>query len=118
MTDQPGWAAPEGEPRPRPPVSSGWAAEQPPPASYGAPSYGGGPGGAPSYGGPGAGQAYDGPGQPPVAPPAAPGTQGWGAPPPPGWGAQPAWSPPKPGVIPLRPLGAMEILDGAVSTVR
>lgn len=33
-------------------------------------------------------------------------------PPPPGWGV------PKPGVIPLRPLGVSEILDGAISTMR
>lgn len=31
---------------------------------------------------------------------------------------EPAWSPPKPGVIPLRPLGVGEILDGAISTIR
>ncbi|HEX5995489.1 MAG TPA: hypothetical protein VFY84_10145 [Jiangellales bacterium] len=40
--------------------------------------------------------------------------------PPGGWGA-PAWGPPppvKPGVIPLRPLGVGEILDGAVTTIR
>ncbi|MCI0384995.1 glycerophosphoryl diester phosphodiesterase membrane domain-containing protein [Streptomyces sp. CNQ085] len=56
----------------------------------------------------------------PQQPPAAP--QGWGAPPPPppggGWGN---WNQPpaaKPGVIPLRPLGVGEILDGAVSTAR
>ncbi|MGH8895411.1 MAG: hypothetical protein ACRDWY_19205, partial [Actinomycetes bacterium] len=45
-----------------------------------------------------------------------------------GWGAQPGWgppqqwtpppAPPKPGVIPLRPLGVGEILDGAVSSIR
>src|SRR2546429_6302905 len=33
-------------------------------------------------------------------------------PPPHGWGV------PKPGVIPLRPLGVSEILDGAISTMR
>ncbi|MGH3323400.1 MAG: DUF7544 domain-containing protein [Streptomyces sp.] len=58
--------------------------------------------------------------------------QGWGAPPPPpgqpGWGKQPGWGnwnsgwnqPPaaKPGIIPLRPLGVGEILDGAVTTMR
>jgi hypothetical protein len=41
--------------------------------------------------------------QPPPMPP---------PPPPPGWGV------PKPGVIPLRPLGVSEILDGAISTMR
>ncbi|MDT0323227.1 DUF7544 domain-containing protein [Streptomyces millisiae] len=75
------------------------------------------------------------------APPTPP--QGWGAAPPPqqpgwghppgwgqqqGWGQQPGWGAPggwqpqpqapKPGVIPLRPLGVGEILDGAVSTAR
>jgi hypothetical protein len=40
--------------------------------------------------------------QPPPMPP----------PPPSGWGV------PKPGVIPLRPLGLSEILDGAISTIR
>ncbi len=40
---------------------------------------------------------------------------GWSAPA--GWGG-PAYGAPKPGVIPLRPLGLGEILDGAVSVVR
>jgi hypothetical protein len=56
-------------------------------------------------------------------PPAQPGPA-WGAPPPgrPGWdhwGG--SWSQPpaaKPGIIPLRPLGVGEILDGAVTTMR
>lgn len=43
------------------------------------------------------------------------------APPPPAFGAygyaQPAWTP-KPGVIPLRPLGVGELLDGALTAVR
>ncbi|MCF6526388.1 hypothetical protein [Streptomyces sp. JJ36] len=56
-------------------------------------------------------------------PPPAPGP-GWGAPPPgpPGPAGWTAWNAPppaaKPGVIPLRPLGVGEILDGAVSTAR
>jgi hypothetical protein len=46
---------------------------------------------------------------------------------PPGWGqqagwSQPGWAPPppvpKPGAIPLRPLGVGEILDGAISYIR
>ncbi|MCE7082374.1 glycerophosphoryl diester phosphodiesterase membrane domain-containing protein [Streptomyces sp. ST2-7A] len=54
-------------------------------------------------------------------PPAGgPGGPGWGAGPGapggPGWGGH-SWAP-KPGVIPLRPLGVGEILDGAVSTAR
>ncbi|MBW1599921.1 hypothetical protein [Streptomyces sp. JJ38] len=87
-------AAPEGSGAPTP---SGWSPQQPPP---------GGPTGW-----------------------SAPGDQG-------GWGGQQGWSPPaapggwhghsgwhyahaaKPGVIPLRPLGVGEILDGAVSTMR
>ncbi|MDX2897545.1 glycerophosphoryl diester phosphodiesterase membrane domain-containing protein, partial [Streptomyces scabiei] len=40
------------------------------------------------------------------------GTPGWGG----GWGGPPPAA--KPGVIPLRPLGIGEILDGAVSTMR
>jgi hypothetical protein len=38
-------------------------------------------------------------------------------PPPEGWHGQP-YAAPKPGVIPLRPLGLGEILDGAISTMR
>ncbi|MDK1476928.1 hypothetical protein QNO07_26600 [Streptomyces sp. 549] len=56
-------------------------------------------------------------------PPSA-GPTGWGAPPPPpggpgGWQQNWQQAPAaKPGVIPLRPLGMTEILDGAVSTMR
>lgn len=53
------------------------------------------------------------PGQQQAPPNMPPAQQGWGAPQPP-----PAWSAPKPGVIPLRPLGLGEILDGAISTMR
>ncbi|MER5720001.1 glycerophosphoryl diester phosphodiesterase membrane domain-containing protein [Streptomyces sp. NPDC002132] len=96
-----------------------WSIEQPPPAQWSAPAgpqnpahnpaqqggptgWGAGPA-SPGQGGPGhAGYGYghQGPG-------------GWGA----GWGGGP---PPaaKPGVIPLRPLGVGEILDGAVTTMR
>ncbi len=99
MTDQPDWPAPGSRP-PRadsdaPPPGYG----QPPPPSYGQPP-------PPGYG------------QPP--PP------GYGQPPPPGWGSPPpgfAHYPgpppaPRPGIIPLRPLGVGEILDGAISTLR
>lgn len=66
--------------------------------------------------------------QPGWTPPARPVPPGW-APqqPPSGWGAgnhlpgAQQWSPPatpKPGVIPLRPLGVGEILDGAISSIR
>ncbi|MGW6919041.1 DUF7847 domain-containing protein [Kitasatospora sp. NPDC054939] len=61
---------------------------------------------------------------PPAAPPAPAGWTGpqWGSPqgapggPQYGWGATPPS--PKPGIIPLRPLGFGEILDGAVDTIR
>ncbi|GAB3599258.1 hypothetical protein GCM10027446_30870 [Angustibacter peucedani] len=90
MSEPPGWQAPGSSPEP------GWGAPRytPPPAppvpTYGQPSYG-----QPSYGQP----AY---GQPPYG---APGAPGWGG-------------PPRPGVVPLRPLGLGEILDGSVRTMR
>ncbi|MER5555790.1 glycerophosphoryl diester phosphodiesterase membrane domain-containing protein [Streptomyces sp. NPDC002793] len=107
MNDSPGWASPgsapsdgqeTGIPKPSPPVDGSgpagqWSPAQPPPGQW--------------------------------SPPSAPGS-GPGAPPPtPGWGGMPqgsGWGRPptaaKPGVIPLRPLGVGEILDGAVSTMR
>ncbi|MGY1456901.1 glycerophosphoryl diester phosphodiesterase membrane domain-containing protein [Streptomyces sp. SS8] len=110
MSDSPGWASPGSSPSDPPPASGGGAS-------------GGGTSGQPADKVP---TDRTPPGQPPAnwspqQPPAAP--QGWGAPPPPppggpGWGN---WNQPpaaKPGVIPLRPLGVGEILDGAVSTAR
>ncbi|MFE4540622.1 glycerophosphoryl diester phosphodiesterase membrane domain-containing protein [Streptomyces scopuliridis] len=108
MNDTPGWASPgsapsdgqdSGVPRPAAPAddtgsSSKWSAAQPPAGQWSPPSA------------PGAGPAIPRP------------TQGWGGPP---QGGGPGWGPPpaaKPGVIPLRPLGVGEILDGAVSTMR
>ncbi|AXK36269.1 hypothetical protein DVA86_30470 [Streptomyces armeniacus] len=112
MNDTPGWASPgsspsdpaddregkasEGEqrtppdePTPADQPPRNWSAQQPPPA--------GGPGW----------------GAPPPPPPH--GQQGWGQ-----WNN--AWNQPppaaRPGVIPLRPLGVGEILDGAVSSAR
>ncbi|SFB79233.1 DUF7544 domain-containing protein [Streptomyces aidingensis] len=70
----------------------GWSENPPPPAGWSGPGAPGGPGAPPPQ------QGWSGP--------------GWGAP---GWGPPAA---PKPGVIPLRPLGVGEILDGAVSTAR
>ncbi|WP_228901484.1 glycerophosphoryl diester phosphodiesterase membrane domain-containing protein [Streptomyces sp. DH1] len=90
------WSAPSGpgQAPPPPPPNPGWGT--PPP---------GGQGGAPGgYGGPGGG--YGG-----YGPPGGYGG-GWGG----GWGGPPPAA--KPGVIPLRPLGVGEILDGAVSTMR
>ncbi|WKE71384.1 hypothetical protein [Streptomyces sp. WP-1] len=84
------WSTPTGAPGQTPPPGPGWSGPRP-----GAPGgYGGPPGyGAPGYGVPGGYGAWGG---------------GWGGPPPAA----------KPGVIPLRPLGVGEILDGAVSTLR
>ncbi|MPY64632.1 DUF7544 domain-containing protein, partial [Streptomyces spongiae] len=89
-----------GQAPPPPPPSPGWGGQQPGGAGGQGSGYGGW--GPPSHGGPG---GYGGPG-------------GWNGPG--GWGG--AWGGPppaaKPGVIPLRPLGVGEILDGAVSTMR
>ncbi|WP_328725422.1 DUF7544 domain-containing protein [Streptomyces sp. NBC_00259] len=103
MNDTPGWASPgsspsdgrdSGTPGPAdaPDASSKWSKEQPPAGRWAPPTaQGGGP--VPPAGGP-----------------------GWGSGPQRGgWGQPPAA---KPGVIPLRPLGVGEILDGAVSTLR
>ncbi|MFJ4688290.1 hypothetical protein [Streptomyces sp. NPDC088789] len=102
------WSAPTG-PRqpgqapPPPPPGTGWGTPPPnapggwtgPGGGYGAPH-----GGHHAPGGPGGyGQGPYGPG-------------GWGTP----WGGPPPAA--KPGVIPLRPVGVGEILDGAVSTMR
>ncbi|AJE40972.1 glycerophosphoryl diester phosphodiesterase membrane domain-containing protein [Streptomyces nodosus] len=93
----------------RPPAN--WSAEQPPPGQWAAPPAQG-PGAPPPP--PGGGW-----GAPPPPPGGYPGPGGWGGPGPGGYGA---WGPPppaaKPGVIPLRPLGLGEILDGAISTMR
>lgn len=96
------WSAPTGAPAPGqappPPAGPAWGGQ--PPAGYGPggqnPGGYGGPGGygAPGYGGPVGYGAWGG--------------AGWGGPPPAA----------KPGVIPLRPLGVGEILDGTVSTMR
>ncbi|MEU0675610.1 glycerophosphoryl diester phosphodiesterase membrane domain-containing protein [Streptomyces sp. NPDC006172] len=108
------WSAPAGpqsptqnpahQPPPPPPPGPGWHGG-PPGGHPGAPAgWGAGPGqGAPGPGGPGYagyGYAHQGPGV------------GWGT----GWGGPPPAA--KPGVIPLRPLGVGEILDGAVTTMR
>ncbi|CAM5520454.1 membrane protein [Streptomyces pilosus] len=139
MNDTPGWASPgsapsegqepgasgpagpTGSPGPeqpgRPPQEPGgkWSKEQPPAGQWSAPT------------------GHPGSTGPHQAPPPPPGP-GWGAPPPGGpgghgggpaghggWGGGGWGGPPpaaKPGVIPLRPLGVGEILDGAVSTMR
>ncbi|NEA62182.1 glycerophosphoryl diester phosphodiesterase membrane domain-containing protein [Streptomyces sp. SID12488] len=120
--DHPGPAEPADQPRPDT-TGSGpkWSTEQPPPAQWSAPTGPRGPGQGPppppppgpgwggnhpgtpgGYGGPGGHGGYGPPG----------GHPGWGG----NWGGPPPAA--KPGVIPLRPLGVGEILDGAVSTMR
>jgi hypothetical protein len=111
MTQQP--PAPE-QPEPTPPLEAtatpphpGWSTEQPPPA--------------PGWTSPTAYPPAGGPPPPPGAPvPGAPVPGGF--PMPGGYpSAASAWNrpqAPKPGVIPLRPLGLSEILDGAFSYIR
>ncbi|MFF7183632.1 hypothetical protein ACFZAR_00030 [Streptomyces sp. NPDC008222] len=143
MNDTPGWASPGSAPsdreqpdatgarpteqsadqsrgdQPQPPTQ--WSKEQPPSGQWSAP-HAQIPGQSPPLP-PGAGWGGGSPAGPGYGPPpgyGAPGG-GWGGPGrgPGGWGG--AWGPPpaaKPGVIPLRPLGVGEILDGAVSTMR
>ncbi|WP_274559175.1 glycerophosphoryl diester phosphodiesterase membrane domain-containing protein [Streptomyces spiramyceticus] len=109
MNDSPGWASPgsapsdgqkPGVPRPAEPAdqndgASKWSKAQPPAGQWSPPSA------------PGTGP------RPPQQPGPAWGTgRGQGG----GWGGPPPAA--KPGVIPLRPLGVGEILDGAVSTLR
>ncbi|MFG3506460.1 hypothetical protein ACGF5F_13215 [Streptomyces sp. NPDC047821] len=108
MNDTPGWASPgsspsegqgsdvprPGEPSDAPGAASKWSKDQPPAGQWSPPT---------------------GPARPGPTPPHAP-APGWGGGQyQGGWGRPPAA---KPGVIPLRPLGVGEILDGAVSTLR
>ncbi|MFJ6053217.1 glycerophosphoryl diester phosphodiesterase membrane domain-containing protein [Streptomyces sp. NPDC092307] len=132
MNDSPGWATPGSSPSDgeRPGTDGGaqqpaapaqpeqpaqpagdpkWSAEQPPPGQWSS------PGTTPE-----APQAQPQPtagwGQQPGTPQAGPGGPQYGYPGGPGqWGRPQAA---KPGVIPLRPLGLGEILDGAVATMR
>ncbi|ULR51107.1 PT domain-containing protein [Streptomyces deccanensis] len=124
-----GQAQPTGQPTGQPGADqaqppSKWSKDQPPPAQWSAPTpqapgqtspppppgpgWGGHPG--PQHPGPGGYGPPGGPGAPGGHP--GHGTPGWGG----GWGGPPPAA--KPGVIPLRPLGIGEILDGAVSTMR
>ncbi|MHA4777195.1 DUF7544 domain-containing protein [Streptomyces sp. MSC1_001] len=107
MNDTPGWTSPGSAPsddqdgsripRPAPADANGsapqWSKDQPPAGRWTPPT--------------------DRTPPPPRTPVRG---QGWGGPPPNAhWGRPPAA---KPGVIPLRPLGMGEILDGAVKTLR
>ncbi|MFI7504076.1 glycerophosphoryl diester phosphodiesterase membrane domain-containing protein [Streptomyces sp. NPDC049687] len=146
MNDTPGWASPgsapsdgrqpgASEPADQPtgpqtadqpganPPSPGtkWSKEQPPASQWSAPAGPRAPGQTPPPPPPPPGPSW---GTHPAAGPGgtyggAPngrtaygGYPGWGN----GWGGPPPAA--KPGVIPLRPLGVGEILDGAVSTMR
>ncbi|MGW0314666.1 glycerophosphoryl diester phosphodiesterase membrane domain-containing protein [Streptomyces flavidovirens] len=109
MNESPGWASPgsapsdgqkPGVPRPAEPTdqsdaASKWSKEQPPAGQWSAPS---------------------GQNTPPGPPQQQPAPNWGGRPRGGGWGGPPPAA--KPGVIPLRPLGVGEILDGAVSTLR
>lgn len=115
------------EPAPPP---GGWSSRQPPPGQWQhAPSDSSGPtahgpaGPPPGPAGPTGGpQGPSGNGWGQWAPPPPPsGGPRWGSTAPGGWQQQGQWSrppAPKPGVIPLRPLGGGEILDGALATLR
>ncbi|MFF4080756.1 hypothetical protein ACFYZN_15335 [Streptomyces sp. NPDC001777] len=112
MNDTPGWASPGSAP------SEGQGANVPRPSE---PADGNGQGGNWSSAQPPAGQ-WSPPSAPGAGPHTPPPAAGWGAGGPgPGPYGPGRWQPPaaaKPGVIPLRPLGVGEILDGAVSTMR
>jgi hypothetical protein len=94
--------APPGQPGTEPPGTEPPGTGQPDPPGW------------PGWSQPG--YAQPGPGQPGYQQP-APGPPGYGQPPPGQW---PRFSEaaPKPGVIPLRPLGVGEILDGAFASIR
>jgi hypothetical protein len=106
--DQPGTGEP-GTGQPGPPGWPGW----------GQPGYGQPGPGQPGYQQPGYGQSgyrQPGPGNSGYGPPGS-GQSAYGQPP---SGQRPRYgeAAPKPGVIPLRPLGVGEILDGAFASIR
>ncbi|MFI7098376.1 hypothetical protein ACIBK8_03295 [Streptomyces sp. NPDC050161] len=130
MNNSPGWASPGSAPSDEPdrgtqehptpppapedqpgtdeqPAPPNWSKQQPPAGQWSA------PGTIPGQGGPGTrGRAASGAGWGGTRPPGPNGGPGWGG----GWAPGPQAA--KPGVIPLRPLGVGEILDGAVATMR
>jgi membrane-anchored glycerophosphoryl diester phosphodiesterase (GDPDase) len=109
MSETPGWDRPDDDQRPEAsePPYPGWSTRQPPPSEWAAP-----------------GQTADSPRAADSSAMHPSGTSpsgGWGEPAASAAGTQWGWAPPpvvKPGVIPLRPLGVGEILDGAVTTIR
>src|SRR5690349_21204805 len=101
-------AGPGGPGQPAPPAGPGQDIAPPGQPGYGSPGHG-----QPGYGQPGYGH---GPGQPGYG---QAGQAGYGPPAgQPGPGPRYGASAPKPGVIPLRPLGVGEILDGAFASIR
>ncbi len=113
-SDTPG-DGPPAQPQPWfPPADLGAASPPPPPPGSAPPAPGQLGYTQPGYGQPGHGQP--GHGQPGYGYP-EPWQPGYG-PPPPGPGPRYGDSAPKPGVIPLRPLGLGEILDGSFATIR
>ena len=109
-----GWSPEQPPAWPTQPVAPGGAAGQPPsPGQPLPPGYRQAP--PPGYGQapPGYGQVPPGYGQVPP---------GYGQPGQQPWGQQAPWAPPppapKPGIVPLRPLGVGELLDGALSLIR
>ncbi|MEU6578780.1 glycerophosphoryl diester phosphodiesterase membrane domain-containing protein [Streptomyces sp. NPDC046805] len=111
--DRPGPAQPAQQPgqNPQDPRSK-WSKEQPPPGQWSAPTGGPGQGQTPPPPGAGWGGRPPGGGHGGYGGGGYGGYGAWGG----GWGGPPPAA--KPGVIPLRPLGVGEILDGAVSTMR
>ena len=108
-------AGPAGPGQPAPPAGPGQDIAPPGPPGSGSPGYGQPAYGQPGYGQPGYGQ---GPGQRGHSQPGY-GQAGYGPPAgQPGPGPRYGASAPKPGVIPLRPLGVGEILDGAFASIR
>ena len=112
MTQPPGWGSTgDGAPPPEPPPSYG------PPPTYGQPENG-----QPTYGPPPYGQPTYVPQAGPYGVPPAPGyyagpPPGYYGPPPPAW-YPPGFQAPRPGCVPLRPLGVGDILDGAFKATR
>ncbi|MCX5524463.1 hypothetical protein OG342_16560 [Streptomyces bobili] len=118
--DRPGGTQPADQPAKNPQgPGPQWSPQQPPPGQWSAPTGPPNPGQAPPPPPPGPGWGTRPPtGHGPTGPAGHGGYGGYGAPG--GWGGGWGGPPPaaKPGVIPLRPLGVGEILDGAVSTMR